>query len=113
MSDSFFTTRTSADLQFDHINVDTCQTYLEASLRRIAKIEGPLEAARKMQRLADICAGVYVLPIEHWQKATTVEAPAETPRPTRFAAIRRYLTDGSVFAFWLGFVFGCFVKGGR
>jgi hypothetical protein len=84
MSDSFFTTRTSADLQFEHINVDTCQFYMEAAVRRIAKLEGPFEAAKRVQRLADICSGAYVLPIEHWQKIEAPEAPAPLSRRERF-----------------------------
>ncbi len=82
MSDSFFTTRTAADMQFEQVNIATCELFMDAAVRRIAKIEGPFEAAKRLQRLSDICSGAYVLPIEHWQKAI-VEAPAPPPVSTR------------------------------
>ena len=84
MTDSFFTTRTSADLQFERIDVFTCEAYLDACVRRIAKLEGPLEAAKRVQRIADICSGAYVLPIEHWQKLEPPKAPeAQAPKSRR------------------------------
>lgn len=111
MNDSFFTTRTGADLQFEGINVDTCEVYIDAAVRRIAKLEGPLEAARLMQRLADICAGVHVLPIEHWQKMDAPKAGGPAPKPA--GPIKRYLTDNTFLAFWLGTLFGCFITYGK
>lgn len=110
MSDSFFTTRTSADLQFEGVSVVICETYLDACVRRIAKVEGPLEAAKKMQRLSDICSGVYVLPLDHWQKAAP-KAAEPTPKPVGW--VRGYLTDNTVIAFWIGFFFGFFISGGK
>ena len=104
MNDSFFTTRTSADLQFEHINVDTCAFYVEAAVRRIAKLEGPFEAAKRVQRLADICAGAYVLPIEHWQK---VEPPK--PTPSRTKRFWRSLIGSAGAQYWAGFLVGFFI----
>ncbi|MBZ9683273.1 hypothetical protein LB531_21685 [Mesorhizobium sp. CO1-1-2] len=115
MTDSFFTARTSADLQYDGVNVPTCEFYLEASLRRIVKIEGPLEAAKKMQRLADICAGVHVMPIEHWRKPEAPK-PADAPLPAipgyrldkRFD---RFVTKYPMLLFYLGMAAGWWIWG--
>jgi hypothetical protein len=109
MSDSFFTTRTSADLQFDDINVITCQTYLDACVRRIAKLEGPLGAAKRTQRLADICAGAYVLPIEHWQKIEPSKAPvapAATTMRKRFFDFIGGPTGNYLIGFVTGYLIG-------
>jgi hypothetical protein len=98
MSDSFFTTRTSADLQFDGIHSIVCEAYLDACVRRIAQLDGPLEAAKKVQRLADICSGAYVLPIEHWHK---VESPKPAAPPPASRRKRFFDFIGSPAVAWL------------
>ncbi|WP_127399624.1 hypothetical protein [Mesorhizobium sp. M4A.F.Ca.ET.090.04.2.1] len=113
MTDSFFTTRNLADAQFDGTSHLIVMQFLDASARRLATLEGPLEAAKRLQRLADICSGAYVLPIEHWGKAEVPKAAEPEPRPSWFLKLKRYLTDNTVFAFWLGFLFGCFITFGR
>lgn len=112
MSDSFFTTRTSADLQFEQVNVQTCEFFLDASLRRIAKLEGPLEAAKKMQRLADICAGVHVMPIEHWR---TIEVPKpqapEIPGWRIDKRLDRFVAKYPMLLFYIGLATGWWIWG--
>lgn len=77
MSDSFFTSQNHVDPQLERATQFFCQELLEASARRIVKLEGPLEAAKRLQRLADICAGAYVLPLDHWrlQQGSSETAP--------------------------------------
>jgi hypothetical protein len=68
MGDSFFTTRNQVDDQIIGATPAFCEELIEASARRIVKLSGPMEAAVRLQRIADICAGAYVLPIEHWRE---------------------------------------------
>lgn len=79
MSDSFFTSRNQVDPQIAHSPAFFCEELIEAATRRMVKIEGPLQAATRLQRLSDICAGAYVLPIEHWRTlgGATKEAPED------------------------------------
>jgi hypothetical protein len=113
MSDSFFTNSNFIDAQIKEFPLAICDQFIEANVRRIAAVEGPFEAAKRLQRLADICAGAHVFPIEHWRKAA-LKPSAVAPEPKSwFAWLKGYLTDSTVFAFWLGFFFGCFVSGGR
>lgn len=68
MSDSFFTSRNSLDRQMDTFPSEIAEQFVEAAVRRMVHVEGALKTAERLQRLADICAGAYVMPIEHWQK---------------------------------------------
>jgi hypothetical protein len=76
-------------------------------------LEGPLEAAKRLQRLADICSGAYVLPIEHWQKLDVPKpAPVEPPssKPLWLKVIFGVLDEP--VAMWLaGLLTGYFIGG--
>lgn len=105
MSDSFFTARNGYDRQALMWSQGDCELILEAGVRRLAQLEGPFEAAKRSQRLADICAGAYVLPIEHWQqiepkKASDAAAP-KTKRKRFFDFI-----GGPTGNYLIGFVTG-------
>ncbi|PWJ88431.1 hypothetical protein C8D77_111154 [Mesorhizobium loti] len=111
MSDSFFTTRTAADMQFEQVNIATCELFMDAAVRRIAKVEGPFEAAKRLQRLADICSGAYVLPIEHWAQLGKVEQQKVEAPPRVSTRKRIFDFIGSPTAAWLaglatGFLMG-------
>lgn len=110
MRDSFFTARSGFDEQASNWSAGSCEQIIEAGVRRMIKLQGTFETAKRVQRLADICAGAHVLPIEHWQK---VEPPPQVPLPASKGWIKRYIRDNTVFAFWLGTLFGCFISGGK
>lgn len=107
MTDSFFSTRTVLDTQIEQqaAPADVCQVLMEASVRRLAKLEGPIAAAERVQRIADICAGTYVLPIEHWK---TVK-PAE-PAPKKVSRLERaWLLIVGNPGFWTGVFVGLYL----
>ncbi|RWB67595.1 hypothetical protein [Mesorhizobium sp.] len=110
MNDSFFTTRNLADTHFDGVSTLVAMQFLDASARRLATLEGPLEAAKRLQRLADICSGAYVLPIEHWQRN---EQPKVEAMPAPSNPVKRFLDFmGTPMVAWLtGLVTG-YVMGG-
>lgn len=89
MRDSFFTSRNQVDPQVEHASVIFCDELVEASVRRIAKLEGPFEAAKRLQRIADICAGAYVLPIDHWKSLGGTDAPEKPVKPNTRPRSRR------------------------
>ncbi|MEN5278905.1 hypothetical protein ABE527_18410 [Brucella sp. TWI432] len=82
--DSFFTARNFYDEQARTFNPDSCEQLIEASVRNLSHRCGPIYAATRLQRLADICAGVHVMPIEHWnQKPEPTPAPITTNKTWR------------------------------
>lgn len=115
MTDSFFTSRNMADPQVAHAPSVVCEHLIEASLRRIAKLEGPLEASKRIQRLADICAGAYVLPIEHWSELGKIEAkPAAAPGIPRWRLdkrFNRFVTKYPMLLFYIGLFAGMAIRG--
>lgn len=113
MSDSFFTSRNQVDAQIETSNAIFCNDLIEASTRRLAKIEGPLEASKSLQRIADICAGAYVLPMEHWAKLGKVEeTPAPEPTPPEIPRWRidqhfnRFAAKNPLVLFYVGLFIG-------
>lgn len=115
MGDSFFTARNIFDRQIDNPTMDGVSStmLIEAAARRIARYEGPLEAAKQLQRVADICAGAHVLPIDHWQKlgkpTSAPETPPPAPRePSKWARVRTAVIGNLSVEFWSGFVLGLF-----
>lgn len=118
MSDSFFTARNQIDPQVEHASTLFCGELIEASPRRIAKVEGPFETAKRLQRIADICAGAYVLPIEHWQKLQEPAAADEIddePEPLpawRFdKRFDRFMLKYPMLLFYFGVAVGWFLWG--
>lgn len=106
MSDSFFTSRNQVDPQITHASDLFCDELTQAATRRIIKLHGPLEASKRLQRLADICAGAYVLPIDHWKAlgAPTPEEPKEVTAKTRKArVIELVAAHGHYFAAGMAF----------
>ncbi|MRN43444.1 MULTISPECIES: hypothetical protein [unclassified Brucella] len=95
--DSFFTTINEFDQQVRHFRPEPCQELIEATTRRFVELKGPIHAATRLQRLADICAGVYVLPIEHWNAKPdpAPAAPAPSAKPEKPS---RYLLRAVAFA---------------
>lgn len=119
MSDSFFTARNHFDPQIEAQRWDatSCSLMVEAATRRLVKLNGPIEAAKQLQRVADICAGAYVLPMDHWAKLGTAPAekkldakPAEKPQRHRWWSWRGLVENRSVI-FWSGYLFGLFWAG--
>ena len=78
--DSFFTAKNFYDEGISKFDPNHCELLIEAGVRRLSQGRGPVYAATRLQRLADICAGVYVLPIEHWNRKPE---PAGEPAPTK------------------------------
>ena len=83
--DSFFTGKNFYDEGISKFDPNHCELLIEAGVRRLSQGRGPVYAATRLQRLADICAGVYVLPIEHWN--VKPEPKPEPPQRTRRSAI--------------------------
>lgn len=82
--DSFFTAKNFYDEGISKFDPNNCELLIEAGVRRLSQGRGPVYAATRLQRLADICAGVYVLPIQHWNKKPETPAPAANPeKPSR------------------------------
>lgn len=110
MSDSFFTARNHFDEQIerDQFSDGSCEGLVEAAVRRMVKLNGPHQAAVRIQRVADICGGVHVLPIEHWRRAEKVQtAPAvQAPKPNRrLLAIFHSVS----WSYWIGLAVGFFI----
>lgn len=97
--DSFFTAINEFDRQVGNFRAEPCEELIEATTRRLVELRGPIYAATRLQRVADICAGVYVLPIEHWN---TKPIP-EPEREVQSKAPSRPLARA---AFWSAFGLG-------
>jgi hypothetical protein len=119
MADSFFTTRNLYDQQVQHMDPMHCDHLLEAVTRRMARLNGPMGAAIRTQRVADICAVAYVLPVAHWSAGDVAVPeslqPASPAQPAKrslpsFQIIRAavWASTGetgifcAVIGFWLG-----------
>lgn len=100
MTDSFFTSRNQVDPQIEHSTAVFANELVEAGVRRLVRLEGPMATAVRVQRLADICAGAHVLPIEHWRRAKTT--------PTKRPWLKRFL-NSITWTYWLGFVVGYWI----
>lgn len=79
MTDSLFSGENQFDAQVKLFAFYPTDQLLEAATRRMADLKGPIYTSGRLQRLADICAGVHVLPIEHWRPP--VEAKVQPPVP--------------------------------
>ena len=64
MQDSFFSAQNEYDQQLKDLTPASGQRLIEASLRRIIRHEGAALAAGRLYRLADICAGANIVPLE-------------------------------------------------
>lgn len=95
--DSFFTSFNHFDPQVEHFTAGNCESLIEASVRRMTKTNGPIHAAVRLQRLSDICAGVYVLPIEHWNRKLE---PAGEPTPLLIKTRRQRWTEHAIRCRW-------------
>lgn len=114
MNDSFFTSRNTFDEQLvrQNFTADSCELLIEACTRRVTVLSGPNVAAVRLQRLADICAGVHVLPIDHWRDVKP-PAPAASPAPTpsRFERAWALIVGNPGVVFWSGFFLGVYIGG--
>lgn len=81
MSDSFFTARNQFDPQVQGFDAFTSAALLEACVRRLVILQGPIEAARVSYRLADICAGAHIVPIEALAKPNPPPPQEAAPPP--------------------------------
>lgn len=104
--DSFFTAHNYYDKQVQSFDPHHCEDLIEAGVRHLSHIRGPIYIATRLQRLADICAGVHVLPIEHWNVKQEPKAELQAPAP-EVAPLkpRRMLNAGFWNAFFLGWFF--------
>ncbi|MCL8000009.1 hypothetical protein M8994_17370 [Brucella sp. 21LCYQ03] len=80
-TDSFFTTINEFDPQVKNFRAEPSEELIEAATRRLAALKGPMYAAVRMQRIADICAGVHVMPIEHWNRKPEPAGQPVPPKP--------------------------------
>lgn len=115
MGDSFFTSRNHFDPQIEAQRWDpvSCTLMIEASARRMVRLSGTIEASKQLQRVADICAGAYVLPVEHWRKlGRATEIVEATPKPptalSRKSFWRLVVVDNRGFWFSVGVWLGLF-----
>jgi len=119
VTDSFFTSRNGYDENFDSMNLHpwNAELIIEAATRRIVKLKGPICAAERLQRIADLCAVANVLPPEHWRKAGAVPTGAPTPAekpPAKHGfgwRIFKLCSDNPAIIFWFGFILGCWYGG--
>lgn len=115
MSDSFFTSRNFYDQQVANLSALNCGELVEAASRRIIELEGPFKAAERLQRLSDICAGAYVLPIEHWKleaaPAALEDEPTDDVNRSLLGRLRQFLSNNPVVAFWAGVFVGLYIAG--
>ncbi|WP_421925281.1 hypothetical protein [Neoaquamicrobium sediminum] len=111
MSDSFFTAQNRFDHQLIRQELDAaiCEEVLEAAARGMVRGSDALKAAERIQRVADICAGHQVMPIEHWRTPTAEEpaAPAVLP-PSHLQRVWGIARDNPACVFWAGVIFGLF-----
>ncbi|PWJ81557.1 hypothetical protein C7441_11089 [Pseudaminobacter salicylatoxidans] len=103
MTDSFFSARNQVDPQVEQASTLFCSELIEASARRMTRLEGPFEAAKRLQRIADICAGAYVLPIEHWKdlgksEKKEPEVEPEQPKSRKLRIVEAVAAKGHWFA---------------
>ena len=88
------------------MDVLACAMLVEAAARRMVRLGGPIEAATHLQRVADICAGAYVLPVEHWRKlgSATDSQPPSPPAPLPPPRRERWLWAATIEnrGFWFG-----------
>jgi uncharacterized membrane protein (Fun14 family) len=120
MGESFFSRRNQVDPEIVDAPITIVEQMLDATARRLALIKGTLAAAEHLQRLADICAGAYVLPIDHWrqlglreqQEPTLADlmrpaaAPAASRRQEIIAAIAASPITYYGLGAFIGFVIG-------
>jgi hypothetical protein len=117
MSDSFFSARNHFDEQIerDKFTVGNCESLVEATTRRMVKLHGPLSTAVRIQRIADICAGAHVLPIEHWKTVDHTPPAAQQPAPARKRSrLERcwvVIVQNPAIVFWAGFFLGLYLAG--
>jgi hypothetical protein len=106
-TDSFFTSRNHFDAQLEEIgwSAGSCDAMIEACARRMSRLDGPHAAAARIQRVADICAGVHnpAFDFRHIEASLT-PAPAGAKPAVKEPWWRRSLFAS--FAFWLGLFLG-------
>lgn len=85
MRDSLFSGRNHYDPQVASADRLSCQLLMEATVRRLVRVSGPVDAASVAYRLADICAGANVVPLDllREEKPKEAAAPAPVPPPAR------------------------------
>lgn len=79
MTRSFFDPSPN-DQAFSEMPLVLAVEFMERAARRVVVLEGPLATAVRLQRLADICSGAHVLPIDHWR---TIGAEDARPKESR------------------------------
>lgn len=67
MTDSLFSSRNVHDAQLAVHDATACEMLTDALARRMSTLKGPTETARRFQRIADVCAGAHVMPIDYWR----------------------------------------------
>jgi len=107
-TDSFFTSINHFDEQISTFSMGTCESMIEACARQMARQKGTISAAVRLQRVADVCAGVNVMPIEHWnQKPEPVSQTQQSPAKKE---PRHLLRAASLLSFGIGWLAGHFVS---
>lgn len=116
MTDSLLSGRNHHDGSLQHFDQINLTLLLEASTRRLSELKGPLYAAEKLQRLADICAGAHVMPLEHWQRSAQKAEPVAQsvkPKMSRFARFWTIVVENPAVVFWAGVLVGMWLGARR
>ncbi len=101
-TDSLFTSINQFDAQVRGFLPGAPEGLIEACVRHMVKTDGAFHTSVRLQRLADICGGVNVMPIEHWNQKAEQQTQPE-PAPVKKEP-RYLLRAASLSAFGLGWL---------
>lgn len=97
--------RKEIDDQLSRLPTELCDLLIDASVRRLIRVRGPIETATKLQRIADDLACLQLMPIEHWRNAGKPQPAAKSISTVKGWA--RLICSGlfcdPVITFWIGF----------
>ncbi|MBN9568196.1 MAG: hypothetical protein J0H79_11390 [Alphaproteobacteria bacterium] len=111
MRDSLFSGRNHYDQQIADADRLSCELLMEATTRRLVRVSGPVDAARVAYRLADVCAGANVVPLELLEPEKPKEAVAAAPaaKKSLFERVMGVMNRVPILWFYVGLFCGWLV----